>query len=105
MEYDDSSDSSSNLAEICPRKKRRRCGHRISGFNQRWTGMFPWLHYVENEGMYCQWCKTHSVAGRGRATWISKPCISYREDKIKAHMRSFSHKEASKLQAEAEESA
>ena len=55
--------------------------------------------------MYCQWCKTHSVAGRGRATLISKPCISYREDKIKAHMRSFSHKEASKLQAEAEESA
>ena len=55
--------------------------------------------------MYCQWCKTHSVTGRGRATWISKPCISCREDKIKAHMRSFSHKEASKLQAEAEESA
>ena len=55
--------------------------------------------------MYCRWCETHPVSGRGRATWISKPCISYREDKIKAHMRSFAHKEASKLQASAEESA
>ena len=55
--------------------------------------------------MYCQWCKAHSVAGRGRSTWTSKPCISYREDKVKAHMRSFSHKLASEQQAQAEESA
>lgn len=55
--------------------------------------------------MYCRWCKTHTVGVRGRTTWVTKPCIFYREDKIKAHMRSFSHKEASKLQAAAEDSA
>lgn len=66
---------------------------------------YPWLYYVESEGMYCRWCKAHSAAGRGRTAWTSKPCISYREDKIKAHMRSYSHKLASEQQAQAEESA
>ena len=74
------------------------CLDLISGGQECFHGYTTWKAKV----LYCQW---HSVAGRGCATWISKPCISYREDKIKAHMRSFSHKEASKLQAEAEESA
>lgn len=55
--------------------------------------------------IYCRWCKAHSAAGRGRAAWTSKPCISYREDKIKSHLHSYSHKLASEQQAQAEESA
>ena len=102
---DSEAESFDQRTEVGPTKKKRRCGHRMSGFNLQWKEKYSWLYYVESEGMYCRWCKAHSVSGRGRATWTSKPCISYREDKIKAHMRSFSHKLASEQQAQAEESA
>ena len=62
--------------------------------------------YVEGEGLYCKWCQKHNaVACNKQGTWTIKPCVFFREDKIKSHSCTCAHQEAAQHQADAEESA
>ena len=71
---------------------------RASGFNLSWQKGHPWPVHNKEQGMFCTLC-TRSQEMEADGVWVSKGCMSFHYNKIKAHEQCVSHKEAERDRA------
>ena len=79
LRYEDDSSSADECEQVPPKRRREEVGnkHRQSGYDPKWKEKYPWIIYVEGEGLYCKWCQKHNAVARNKqGTWTTKPCVN-----------------------------
>ena len=87
--------------------ERLKSKHRQSAFDQSWIKEYKWLESVKEKdkisGMKCSLCEKHGKSPRnGKGSWMTVPCYTLRNGKIKKHTISSMHKAAQIAQAESQ---
>ena len=98
-----SSDTLDHSRDRSKTKKLKKQKH-ATAFDTEWKEGRPWLIYKPSEGMYCEYCQEFNKIPFGRDKWNKTPCERLREESVKDHEVTASHRDAVGLHLQREAS-
>ena len=98
-----SSDTLDHSRDRSKTKKLKKQKH-ATAFDPEWKEGRPWLIYKPSESMYCEYCQEFNKIPFGRDKWNKTPCERLREESVKDHKVTASHRDAAGLHLQREAS-
>lgn len=90
-EIDSEMHSASTSTTASEKLKKQK---RAKEFDQKWKDGRPWLIYKSSDGMFCQYCTEFNKTPFGRTKWNKTGCNRIREESVKDHEITDSHRDA-----------